>query len=338
MAAAFRRQRLLVRAPAQFGRLQAFGDEALDRPGVDEGAHRLRLGGALGVALGDVDALDADGLRQCRPLLPRLRVGRAVTEVGGEVEQRLLDEPGHHAGVGAAAVHRRGTSSRDLALQVEHRLAQRVVRALRHRERRVGVETRPGLGDRVDVERTDLVGEPHHRHRGDFDREIDDERLAAALRQQRAQQRIDVVFRHLVLDEPNLALVEQAAIGVDRVDHGEAFGIVAKMPLDQRQRAPPDGAEPDHHDRARDGPVHRPIRHVASALLKVSPSGLPEGSAPCGPLALDGSSDRDKTAPGPCGPRLYASTASPISRARPHPSSRRPPCSSRPKPRRTRRP
>ena len=286
VAAALQRQRLLVRAPAQLGRLQALGDEALDRPGVDEGAHRLRLGGALGVALGDVDALDADGLGEPGPVLPapifqRLGVGRAVAQVGGEVEQRLLDEPRHHAGVGAAAVHRRGTLARVLALEVEHGLAQRVVRALRHGERGVGVEARPGLGDRVDVERADLVGEPHHRHRGDFDREIDDERLAATLRQQRAQQRIDVVFSHLVLDESNIALVEQAAIGVDRVDHGEALGIVAEVPLDQRQRAPPDGAEPDHHDGPRDRPVHRPVGHASRLPWNVSHR-LPARERPCG--------------------------------------------------------
>ena len=60
------RHGLLVRAPAELGGLQALGDEALDRPGVDEDAARLGLAGALGVALGDVDALDADALRISR--------------------------------------------------------------------------------------------------------------------------------------------------------------------------------------------------------------------------------------------------------------------------------
>ncbi len=61
------RHPLFVRAPAEFGRLQAFGDEAFDRPGVPEDVERLRMLGALGVALGDVDALDADLLHQLRP-------------------------------------------------------------------------------------------------------------------------------------------------------------------------------------------------------------------------------------------------------------------------------
>ena len=64
---------LLVRAPAELGRLQALGDEALDRPGVDEDVPRLRLPGALRVALGDVDALDAERLGEPRPVLAASR-------------------------------------------------------------------------------------------------------------------------------------------------------------------------------------------------------------------------------------------------------------------------
>ena len=63
----------LVRAPAELGRLHALGEEALDRPGVDEDVARLRALGALGVALGDVDAFDAEPLRQPAPVLARLR-------------------------------------------------------------------------------------------------------------------------------------------------------------------------------------------------------------------------------------------------------------------------
>ncbi len=64
---AVRRQRLLVRAPAELGGLQALRDEALDRPGVDELAARLGVARALGVALGDVDALDAERAASAAP-------------------------------------------------------------------------------------------------------------------------------------------------------------------------------------------------------------------------------------------------------------------------------
>ena len=181
VACAVRRQRLLVRAPAELGRLQAFGDEALDRPGVDELAARLRVAGALGVALGDVDALDAEALHQPRPVLARLRLGDVELEVGREVEQRLLDHPRHHAGIGAAAADR-GDAARTAAAHVEHALAQRIVRALRDRSVRVGIEAGPRLAHRVDVEGVDVLAEVHQVGRGGVDREVDDHAAAAARR------------------------------------------------------------------------------------------------------------------------------------------------------------
>ena len=104
----------LVRAPAELGRLHALRHEAFHRPGVDEDAHRLLGLGALRVALGDVDALDADLLHQARPILAALRLVVSQAEIARDVEERLLDEPGHHAGIGAAAGHRRG-AARDCA-------------------------------------------------------------------------------------------------------------------------------------------------------------------------------------------------------------------------------
>lgn len=93
----------LAGAPTEFGRLQTFRHETVDRPSVAEDIHRMRDQGALGVALGDMDALDADRLHQPGPLLAASgrRVGDA--HVAGEVLERHLDEPGDHAGVGTAA-------------------------------------------------------------------------------------------------------------------------------------------------------------------------------------------------------------------------------------------
>src|SRR5208282_6876150 len=65
---------LLVRAPTELRRLQAFGAKALDRPGVDEHMARPGVARALGVALGDMDALDAGALHQPRPLVAGLRL------------------------------------------------------------------------------------------------------------------------------------------------------------------------------------------------------------------------------------------------------------------------
>src|SRR5262245_66394474 len=98
-----RRHLLLVGAPAKLGRLQALGAEALDRPGVDEYAAGLRVARALGVTLGDMDALDAEALGEPAPLLAGLGLRHRYARVVCDVEQGLLDHPGHHAGIGAAA-------------------------------------------------------------------------------------------------------------------------------------------------------------------------------------------------------------------------------------------
>ena len=118
-------------APAEFGGLQAFRNEAFDRPGVREHVQRLRRLGALRVALGDVDALDAEPSASASPSpRGRLRLFDEVeAEVGGEIDQRLLDEPGHHARIGAAAGDRRGAARDCCALRREQRLAQRIVGA-----------------------------------------------------------------------------------------------------------------------------------------------------------------------------------------------------------------
>jgi hypothetical protein len=88
-----RRQRLFVRAPAELRRLQAFREKAFDRPGVDELSARLGIAGALGIALGDVDALDAGALHQASPVLARLRLDEVELELAGDVDQRLLHHP-----------------------------------------------------------------------------------------------------------------------------------------------------------------------------------------------------------------------------------------------------
>ena len=201
MPLALRRHMFLMRPPAEFGGLQPFRDEAFNRPCVDEDAHGLRRLGALRVAFGDMNALHADVAAQAAPI-PRGSSAPSGLEadVARDIEQSLLDEPRHHAWIGAAAGDRRRAGPERLAL-VEHFLAKRIVRALRQREPRVDVEARPGLADRVDIERTQFMREADDRGGGNFDREIDDESLARSLGEQRLQQ-IDEIFpRHGLFDE-----------------------------------------------------------------------------------------------------------------------------------------
>ena len=106
------REMPLMRAPAELGRLRALADKAVDRPGVDELARLLRRHRHLGIALGDMDGLDAEALGETRPLAAAAgNTGaepRVAGEVGaGEVEKRLLDEMRDEARIGAVR-HDRG--------------------------------------------------------------------------------------------------------------------------------------------------------------------------------------------------------------------------------------
>ena len=134
VALAARRQRLLVRAPAELGRLTALADEAVDRPRVDELARTLRHVRDLRVALGDVDHLDLQLGRERRPLLARARIAGGDAGVRRKIEQRLLHEVRHQAGIRAVRQHRRRAVLVRLA-QRQRFLAQRVVGAPGRRDR-----------------------------------------------------------------------------------------------------------------------------------------------------------------------------------------------------------
>src|SRR3984957_18464629 len=115
VGAAVLRHPFFMGAPAEFGRLHTLGNEAFHRPGVDEYVDRLRLLRALGVAFGDMDTLDAELVSELAPAFPALRLVKRSIGVAGDVEQRLLDEPGHHAGIGATGGDR-GRSAPALVL------------------------------------------------------------------------------------------------------------------------------------------------------------------------------------------------------------------------------
>src|SRR6202021_4284475 len=94
------RRPFFMRAPAEFGAVHALRQEAFDRPGVDEHVARLRAFGALGVALRNMHALDAEALSETRPLVLALRFGAFVAKILGQIDERLLDEPGDPARLG----------------------------------------------------------------------------------------------------------------------------------------------------------------------------------------------------------------------------------------------
>jgi hypothetical protein len=224
-----------------------------------------------------MDALHAGQPHQGGPALAAGWFGLAEAEIGREVQERLFHEPGHHAGIGPAAIDR-GRAAWIAAAGVEQRLAERVVGALLRPGRLVEVETRPGLHHRVDVKGADLAAEFEDGERGGVDREVDAESLAAAVRQQRHQD-VAVVFPgEALLQERDPALVEQRPVRIDRIDHCEPRAVVLEMPLDEGQRAAADRAETDHHDRTADAAVDGPSGHPGR-----TPEGL-DGDA-CRPCA-----------------------------------------------------
>ena len=258
MMMAARRKRLLVRAPAQLGGLHAFGYEAFDRPCVDEGPVRLGLARALGIAFGDVDALDAGALHELRPSVAGVGLVGSDADITHDIEQRALDHPGDHARIGTATAHRRDPAG-SAPTQLDHAFTQRIVRTRRRRQGAVGIEAGPGLDHRIDVERIDVPGELHQLDRRGVDRQIHHQAAPGPKREQGREHVAIVRLGQCHMDKSDLPLVEQRAIVVVRRDHHELGAIENDVPLDQRQGAFADRAEPDHHDRAIESRVHRPV-------------------------------------------------------------------------------
>ena len=150
VAFSFQRHVFFMRTPAEFGGLETFRDKTLNRPGVDENAARLCRRRALGVAFGDMNAFDTRVACEPRPILARRGIPGVDPAIGSNIQKRLLDEPGDHARVGAAARYRRGAIPKRAA-QIEDLFAQSIIRPLRHRQPRIGVKSRPRLGDCVDA-------------------------------------------------------------------------------------------------------------------------------------------------------------------------------------------
>ena len=185
--------------------------------------------------------------------------------------QRLLDHPGDHAGIGAAAAHR-GDAAGAPAAQIKHAFAQRIVRALRDRTIAVGIETRPRLHHRVDVEGIEILAQLDQIDRRSIDRQIDHHAAPRPAGEQRGEQLAIVLPGHCQVKEADLPLVQQMAVAVIGRDDHEFRAIEGDVPLDQRQRAFADRSETDHHDRAVETGVQRPVFSAgAMAFMSITP-------------------------------------------------------------------
>jgi len=159
---------------------------------------------------------------------------------------------------------------RILAALAHHRLAQRIVGARFVAKRLVVIEPRPGLDDRVDVERADLAAIAHDIERRRVDREVDAEALALARGQVLVERGAVVVTREPQLHEADAALIQEPPTGVVRIDDDEAVPVEIEVTLDERQGPFADRSEADHDDRACDAPVPGPMRHRVRSPSRTS--------------------------------------------------------------------
>ncbi len=260
VVAAAGRELTLVRAPAELGRLAALGDEAVDRPGVDELARALGRGAGLGVALGDVDRLHAEVAEQAGPAFAGGGLLVRQAGVAGDGEGRLLRELGDDAGVGTLGADGGGAGA-ELAAQRQHALAKGVVRALGRGEVAVEVEAAPGLDDGVEVEDAALVAQACHRGAGDVDREVEEE-IA------RTHAPLDLVAvvlgREGQLGEADAVMVRDLAAARVGGDDLDPVGADAEMAEDERQDGLADAAAADHEQTALEVAVNLVLRHRAT--------------------------------------------------------------------------
>src|SRR4030095_5690995 len=238
--AAVAREVVLVRAPSELRGLAALTHQSVHGPGVNELPRHLRPARDLRVALGDVDDLDAERRGEVRPVLTALRLARLVAGVLGYVEQRLLHEVRYEARVRAV----RDDSGRPVApalAQLEHLLAERVIRAPARGDVRVGVAARPWLDAGVQVERAFFVAQLDEGNARHVDRQVQHE-IAAP--DERLEHVPEVLARQRVIEELDPVLRRFFATRIVRRDDRDSIrSQSADVTQDERQDALPDAGE-----------------------------------------------------------------------------------------------
>src|SRR6516164_6772893 len=152
------------------------------------------------------------------------------TGIGGEIDERLLDEMRDEPRVGAMR-QQRGRAARIAGTQRQRTLAQAVIRSRRRREAGVGITARPRLNARVEVERTLLLTERDQRDARYIDRNIEEK---IAVTEMRLQYRAIVGLCERCLDETDAVLgcdIVSARLGGDDRD---LIGRNLEMPEQQR--------------------------------------------------------------------------------------------------------
>src|ERR1700730_2332274 len=172
-----------MRSPAELGRLRAFADKAVDRPGVDEFARFFRYRRYLRVALGDVVDLEAEPLGETSPIAAAGRFPAAEIRTLRDVDQRPLDEMRDEARVGAVRQNS-GRPPRVAEAKRERALAQRVIRARRWRQAGIGIAARPWLDAGIQIQRASFLTELDQSDARDIDRDVEEKIAVTELRLQ----------------------------------------------------------------------------------------------------------------------------------------------------------
>jgi hypothetical protein len=164
------------------------------------------------------------------------------------VQQRALGEGRHQAGI--RTLREDGRRPAALVQPVRQRLlAQRIVGALRRRQPRIVVASRPGLVAGVEVERAALAAEADQRQARHVDGEVQQE---VTLAQQRLEHGLVVAFAERGRDHLDAVLRRDPGLVGQRLDDADAGRLDAEFAGQHRQHRLPDAAEPQHHEPPRE--------------------------------------------------------------------------------------
>jgi hypothetical protein len=282
------RQLDLVRAPAHLGRGDALFVEAVDTPGVDELVGLLRPIGDLRVAFGDVDDLRAGVHRQhVEPgavVAGRGESGFQGNGIGGQaalqhrrgdLDQCLLGEVAHHAGVGAVFEHRRGAA---VVGPGTHHAAQIHVAHVQRAVERVGagqVDVRvPHLDAGVQVANVPVAAPCQHGGVVDVPRQVEQQVAAAHPARQELVEVVGGEPVDLVGDAPFDRVGHTGAV-VGEVDDGDARRVDLQVAQQQWHHAlgHRTATEDEHPLRVRTHSTGRGAR-AASSVSSVAASAL----------------------------------------------------------------
>ncbi|MNX82227.1 hypothetical protein D3C86_1139500 [compost metagenome] len=198
-----------------------------------------------------------------------MRLLDVETGILGEIDECLLHEPGHHAGIGAAGGNR-GRAAGPARSFLQHGFAQRIIGSGRIVGIGIEIKTGPRFHHGVDVKHAVLATDPHQVDGGGINRKIDAEALALHAFEKRLENFLIVLLGQMFLDVADVSLGQKGGDILARVDDDEPGPVEIEMTFDQRKSAAPDGAEADHDDGAVNIAVNRVVcvRHSSIFLFQ----------------------------------------------------------------------